>query len=88
MPGGAVAGDSNAVQWILDLVAALVLMMGGGIVKAIRDDGQGLRKDHDELVRSLPETYARRDDVRDGFARIEKQQAEMNAKLDRLIERS
>jgi hypothetical protein len=72
---------------VLDLVLGAILTIGGGVVKAIRADQRELRAAHDQLVHTLPDTYARRDDVKDGFAELKRQHAEISAKLDRLIER-
>lgn len=87
MSGGTVAADASGLQWVLDLLIGIVLTVGGGIVKAIRDDHRDLRADHENLAKALPETYARRDDVKEGFADLKRQHAEISAKLDRLIER-
>lgn len=87
MSGGTVAADGSALQWFVDLAVTLVLAIGGGVLKAIRDDHRDLRADHENLAKALPETYARRDDVKEGFADLKRQHAEISAKLDRLIER-
>lgn len=88
MSGEAVTAEGGALQWVLNLLVGLALAIGGGVVKAIRADQRDLRRAHDTLVETLPSTYARRDDVKDGFADLKRQHAEINAKLDRLIERS
>lgn len=62
-----------AIDWqsAFNLAAGLVGGLGAVVLASVRDELKKLRSDHDALLRSLPETYARRDDVRDGFARIE-----------------
>lgn len=81
------APEPHVVQWIIDFLGGLVLMLGGAVVKALWSRQDKLAEAQDELKESLPSTYARRDDVKDGFAALERQHAVMNAKLDRLIER-
>lgn len=82
------APEPSAIQWVVDTLGALVLMAIGGIVKAIRSDQRDLREDHDALVQRLPETYARRDDVVRALDDMRAQQARIEHKLDRLVERS
>lgn len=76
----------GAQTWI-DVAAGAVLTVGGWILSALRSDHKELRRDHADLVDSLPATYARRDDVRDALTEMKQAHKEMNAKLDRLLER-
>lgn len=76
----------GAQTWV-DVITGAVLTIGGGIVAALRADHRELRRDHSELVDSLPSTYARRDDVKDALTEMKQAHKEMNAKLDRLLER-
>lgn len=78
------SGDSG-VGLGLDALFAGVLTIFGWIVAAIRKDHRDLREDHDELTRRLPETYARRDDVKDALSDIKEQHRLINSKLDRLL---
>lgn len=90
MPGGAEVTESGAsiLQWLLDATLGVVMLLGGFVLKSFRADHQALVKRHNDLEHSIPETYARRDDVKDGFAEMRAQHAEIARKLDRLIERS
>lgn len=78
---------AESVQYGLDGLVALVLTIGGSVVKGLRSDHRDLQQDVDKLIADLPNIYARRDDVRDGFERMDRQHREISAKLDRLIER-
>lgn len=77
----------NVVQYGLDAVVAVVLAIGGGIVQALRSDHRDLELAHETLANSLPNTYARRDDVKAAFEDLKVQHREMNQKLDRLLAR-
>lgn len=79
--------DGGAVQWGVEGLLTLAVAIGGGIVKAIRDDHKDLRKEHDSLAGEIPRTYARRDDVSSAFQDLKDETRRMNEKLDRLIER-
>lgn len=61
--------------------------MGAAILKTTWDEIRSLRSKQDALASSLPETYARRDDVAAGFGRIEGTLSRMDQKLDRLAGR-
>jgi hypothetical protein len=79
---------ASVVHWIFSGLQAVVLFLGGFVLKGFRDDHNALTARHEALALSLPETYARRDDMKEGFAELRRQQEQMNAKLDRLLERS
>ena len=81
MRGGDVTvADTSTAHWIVDGLGGLVTMTLGWIVKTFHDDQKELAGKHEALAASIPSIYARRDDVKDGFERIE-------GKLDRLLER-
>ncbi len=59
--------EPGGLQWGLDALFSALMGLGGLVVTGIRSDHKDLAEKHDSLVNSLPQTYARRDDVKDGF---------------------
>lgn len=51
-------------QGFVDALVALALALGGFVLKGLRDEQTALTRKHDALVDTLPNVYARRDDVR------------------------
>ena len=65
--------DTSAVspQTLFDIVIALGGGLGGWIVGTMWKEIKDARKEHADLLKALPETYARRDDVADAIQRVE-----------------
>ncbi len=51
-------------------------------MQVVRGDHNELKRSHETLKDELPRTYARREDVKDGFDRMERQLARIFEKLD------
>ncbi len=64
-PGGLSA------QTLFDVAIALGGALGGWVVGTMWQEIKAARQDHSDLMKTLPETYARRDDVADALKRIE-----------------
>lgn len=70
------------VQHLLDGAFALLVGIGGWIVNGMRAN----QKDLFQRMDTLPDTYARRDDMRREHTRIAAQLNRMEDKLDRALE--
>ena len=77
-----------------DAVFGGLLTVGGWFLKLIRDDHKELKEDHgklrddfSDLSNAMPNTYARRDDVKDALMELRQQHQRIDAKLDRLLSR-
>jgi hypothetical protein len=79
--------DNSAWELLFKILVGGLGAMGAAILKTTWDEIRSLRAKQDELVASLPDTYARRDDVDAGFGRIERTLSRMDEKLDRLARR-
>ena len=77
----------DSVQIGVDAVGALIFGVGAWALNVVRSDTKDLRSAVDALLHGLPETYARRDDVKDGMARVETKQNTIDAKIDKLLQR-
>lgn len=77
------------VDWqsAFNVVAGLCGAIGGWLLRIVWDAMQQLRHDLQVLEKGLPETYARRDDVRDFTDRIDQRFDRIEEKLDRLAEK-
>lgn len=75
-------GGAFNVQGFLDGLVALVLALGGFILKNQQKAIDHQADRHDALVKALPDTYARRDDVKDAMARVEAMLNRIEAKVD------
>ncbi len=75
-------GQEVNLQSVLDVVVALAGALGAWILKVVWTEIKDAREDHEKLVRGLPETYARRDDVREAMQRVEALFSRIDAKLD------
>jgi hypothetical protein len=69
-------------QSIINIVFALGGGLGGWILTTLWKEIKDARKDHSELRDALPNTYARRDDVKDGFRDINAVLNRIEGKLD------
>jgi hypothetical protein len=65
------------LQSAFNIVAGVACGIGGWVLRIIWDAQQRLSGDLAELERRLPDTYARRDDIRD-------LRRELNERFDRL----
>lgn len=62
------------LQIAFNVVIGVVMLLAGYVLKGIRDDQVLVEKNLSDLIHELPNTYARRDDmkeVRDALIRIE-----------------
>ncbi len=57
-------GSVLPFQGFIDGAAALVMALGGLILKGLKDEQTEQRERHNDLARTLPDTYARRDDLK------------------------
>ena len=58
-------------QTLCDVVMTLGSGLGGWVLGTMWKEIKDARREHSELLKALPETYARRDDVADAISRIE-----------------
>ena len=79
--------ETDTVHFSLEAVLTGLLSIGAFVINAVRGDVAKLQEAHDTLAEQIPAVYARRDDMKDAILRIEDQHRQMNAKLDRLLER-
>jgi hypothetical protein len=79
--------DPGAWELLFKIAVALVGALGAAILKATWDEIRSVRNEHTTLAASLPETYARRDDVKGGFSRIEGTLSRIEDKLDRKMDK-
>jgi hypothetical protein len=75
-PGGLSA------QTLFDVIMALVSGLGGWVLGTMWQEIKAAREDHADLLKTLPETYARRDDVAEALERINKGLERIFDKLD------
>lgn len=68
----------TAFDWAMAGLAGLL----GWLLKAVHSEIKDARREHADLVQKLPEVYARRDDVKDGFAGIRADLQRIFDKLD------
>ena len=73
-------------QQAFDWVGGGLLAIAGWVMKALHAEIKDARREHAELARSLPETYARRDDVKDAIGRVEDTLKRIEDKLDRKVD--
>ena len=52
------------IQGVMDGAGALLLALGGFVLNGLKSEQTEQRVRHERLAVSLPETYARRDDVK------------------------
>jgi hypothetical protein len=73
-----------AADWqvIIDVIFTLGGGLGGWILTTMWRELKDARRDHADLVDKLPDTYARRDDVKDGFRDINAVLNRIEGKLD------
>lgn len=65
-------------QTALDWLAVPFLAIAGWVAKTFHDRLNG----HDAEFKQLPDKYARRDDVKEGFQRIEATLARIETRMD------
>lgn len=75
-------------QIIVDVIFTLGGGLGGWILTTLWKEIKDARRDHSDLARSLPDTYARRDDVKDGFKDINAFLNRIEAKIDGKADKS
>ncbi len=68
-----------------NIAFALVSMVGGFILRTLWDAVTRMREDIAELERTLPATYARRDDVRQMTEALVARLERLEEKIDRLV---
>lgn len=73
-------------QTAFNWAGAALLAAAGWVMKALHAEVKEARKDHADLVRALPETYARRDDVKEGFQEVRDTLKRIEDKLDRKVD--
>lgn len=75
-------------QVILNIIFTIGGGLGGWILTTLWKEIKDARQDHANLIRDLPETYARRDDVKDGFRDINAMLNRIEAKIDGKADKS
>ena len=75
-------------QSVINIVFALGGGLGGWILTTLWKEIKDAREDHSALAAKLPETYARRDDVREGFQNINSTLLRIEGKLDGKADKS
>jgi hypothetical protein len=78
---------ASAWELLFKIAVGLVGALGATILKTTWDEIRSIRDDQASLRQSLPGTYARRDDVRDGFNTITATLSRIEDKLDRKVDR-
>lgn len=75
-------------QSAFNIAFAIGGALGGWVLKTLHAEIKDARNDHADLAKTLPETYARRDDVKDGFKSINEALGRIESKLDGKADRS
>ena len=65
------AGGQLSFQVLFDVAVSALGLVGAWVLSTIWGEIKQARSDHSELMRQLPETYARRDDVAAAIERVE-----------------
>jgi predicted outer membrane lipoprotein len=78
----------GAVDWqqAFNWIGGMFLAAAGWMLKALHAEIKEARQEHAALARELPSTYARRDDVRDGFSEVRDTLKRIEDKLDRKVD--
>jgi len=72
-------------QTLFDVVMTLGSGLGGWVLGTMWKEIKDARREHSELLKALPETYARRDDVAEAISRIERAMTDgLNRIFDKL----
>lgn len=58
------------LQLGFDVVVGLFSPIAMYVLKGLKDDTKAVSDKHDALAKAIPDTYARRDDVKDGFTEV------------------
>jgi hypothetical protein len=66
------------LKFMLDAIFALVAFLGGWILQYLHNETMILKED----LKKLPDTYARKDDVKDKFDLIQTTLTRIETKLD------
>lgn len=56
--------EISGLQWVADGLGAIALLLGGATLKDVKDAQTRIEAKHDTLASSVPNTYARRDDLK------------------------
>lgn len=75
------------MQGAFNVAVGLISAVGGWFFRILWEAQSKLRDDLAELERGLPQTYARRDDVRDLTNAVFERLDRLEAKIDRLASR-
>jgi hypothetical protein len=78
-----VAAEAESLHWVVDGLGGIIMAVVSWVMKGVRDDHKDLADKHEALAAAIPETYARRDDMKDTMLRVEAMFTRIEAKLDR-----
>jgi hypothetical protein len=73
-------------QQAFDWVGSGLLVIAGWVMKVLHAEIKEARREHAVLIEKLPETYARRDDVKEAIGRVEDALKRIEDKLDRKVD--